>query len=75
MRTKFNKFLQILRPQVEFEPIDPLGDGLGDAILAERNETQAINLDESDDSDTRQFWRAVEDDLHAGNLVEFSDDE
>ena len=75
MRIKFNKILQFFQPQIEFEPIDPLGDGLGDAIIAERNETQAISLDESDDGDTRQFWRAVENDLHAGNLVEFSDDE
>ena len=75
MRTKLNKFLHIFRSQVEFEPIDPLGDGLGDAIEAEQQEPQAILLEESEDGDARQFWRAIEDDLHAGNLVEFSDDE
>ena len=48
---------------------------LDETLIVERNETQAISLDESDDGDTRQFWRAVENDLHAGNLVEFSDDE
>lgn len=75
MQTKFNKILQIFRTQLEFEPIDPLGDGLGDEIDDERREAQAISLEESEDNDTRQFWSAVEDDLHAGNLVEFSDDE
>ena len=73
MQSFFSKITALFaRPVVEFEPIDPFGDGLGDEIAAEQNEPQAISLTEYDDGDTRQFWRAVEEDLHSGNLVEFS---
>ena len=75
MQSFFSKITALFaRPVVEFEPIDPFGDGLGDEIIAEQNEPQAISLTEYDDGDTRQFWRAVEEDLHSGNLVEFSEE-
>ncbi len=75
MQSFFSKITALFaRPAVEFEPIDPFGDGLGDEIIAEQNEPQATSLTEYDDGDTRQFWRAVEEDLHSGNLVEFSEE-
>ena len=56
MQSFFSKITALFaRPAVEFEPIDPFGDGLGDEIAAEQNEPQAISLTEYDDGDTRQF--------------------
>jgi len=41
--------------QMHFSPIDPLGDGLGDEIAAERNEPEAIrDLSEPLDADMLQ---------------------
>ncbi|HCH34541.1 TPA: hypothetical protein DEW05_03370 [Candidatus Saccharibacteria bacterium] len=41
--------------QMHFRPIDPLGDGLGDEIAAERNEPEAIrDLAEPLDADMLQ---------------------
>lgn len=40
--------------QIRFNPIDPLGDGLGDDIAAERNESDAIT-DLSDPIDAQSL--------------------
>ena len=48
---KLAKYL--FRSRLAFQPIDPLGDGLGDLIHAEQTEREAINL--YDEPDTR-FW-------------------
>ena len=73
MNINFTTLLSLFRQRVEFEPIDPLGDGLGDAIAAERNEPQAITLNDFDD-DTGQFWHAIENDIHTGDLVSFDEE-
>lgn len=43
---------------VRFDPIDPLGDGLGDDIAAERNEPEAITdlADPLDAQELAQKW-------------------
>jgi hypothetical protein len=60
-------------PRIQFEPIDPLADGLGEEIAREQQEPQAIRLDQSDITDIQRFWTDVEEDLHGGNSVEFSE--
>lgn len=62
-----------LHPHIQFEPIDPLADGLGEEIAREQQEPQAIRLDQSDITDIQRFWTDVEEDLHRGNSVEFSE--
>lgn len=65
----------IFKPRVQFQPIDPLGDGLGDAIEEERRESQAIHLDDAEDSlRIQQFWQEVEQDIHVSGALSFSDD-
>lgn len=65
----------IFTPRIQFQPVDPLGDGLGDAIEEERRESQAIHLDQNDVIDIQQFWTEVETDIHAGGALSFSDDQ
>ena len=60
-------------PRIQFEPIDPLADGLVEEIAREQQEPQAIRLDQSDIIDIQRFWTDVEEDLHRGNSVEFSE--
>ena len=60
-------------PRIQSEPIDPLADGLGEEIVREQQEPQAICLDQSDITDIQRFWTDVEEDLHRGNSVEFSE--
>ena len=60
-------------PRIQFEPIDPLADGLEEEIAREQQEPQAIRLDQSDITDIQRFWTDVEEDLHRGNSVEFSE--
>lgn len=60
-------------PRIQFEPIDPLADGLGEEIAREQQEPQVIRLDQSDITDIQRFWTDVEEDLHRGNSVEFSE--
>ncbi len=47
--------------QIQFHPIDPLGDGLGDDIAAERREPEAINdlYDMIDPHALEQKWGAL----------------
>lgn len=45
---------------ITFDPIDPLGDGLGDDIAAEQREPEAItSLDDTPSQDLEQFWGEV----------------
>lgn len=49
------------RHRIRFQPIDPLGDGLGDDIAAEQNEADAIT-DLSDPIDAQHLahtWGAL----------------
>ncbi|MGO3701599.1 MAG: hypothetical protein ACTJG2_00195 [Candidatus Saccharimonadales bacterium] len=47
-----------------FNPIDPLGDGLGDAIARERAEPEHIDLTESVNShDLEHQWDMIHQDL------------
>lgn len=49
------------RHHVTFSPVDPLGDGLGDDIAAERREAGAIQdlADPIDAQDLAQSWGAL----------------
>lgn len=49
----------LFRSRLAFQPVDPLGDGLGDLIRAEQAEAGAIDL--HDDLDNR-FWDEM--DMH-----------
>ncbi|MBH2007702.1 hypothetical protein I8H83_03810 [Candidatus Saccharibacteria bacterium] len=46
------------RRHIHFDPIDPLGDGLGDDIAAEQNEPEAITdlSDPLDAQELAQTW-------------------
>lgn len=48
------------RQQVAFAPVDPLGDGLREAIEAERREPEAIRLDEDPAAEyISQAWQEI----------------
>lgn len=51
----------LLRHHIRFDPVDPLGDGLGDDIAAERSEAEAItNLsDPIDAQDLSHRWSVL----------------
>lgn len=66
------KLLNIIKPKLAFEPVDPLDDGLREMIQGEQREPQAINLHD-DDTDIGQFWHAVERDIHNGGALEFAE--
>ncbi|MDO4712833.1 MAG: hypothetical protein Q4B05_02905 [Candidatus Saccharibacteria bacterium] len=53
-----------------FQPVDPLADGLGEAIELERRESEAIQLDGDDSDDIQRFWRRVERDIHGVDRVD-----
>ncbi len=44
-------------------PIDPLGDGLGDDIVAEQSESEAMTLNDIIPSDLETFWCHVCEDI------------
>lgn len=50
---------------ISFKPVDPLGDGLREEIVAEQQEPEAIEaLEEGlDEQALTQFWTEVEDDV------------
>ena len=47
---------------ISFTAVDPLGDGLGDEIAAERAEPEAIVLTEDIDESLADKWQAIVDD-------------
>lgn len=47
--------IHFFHKKLRFEPINPLDDGLGDDIVAEQHEPQAIHLDQGDDVSV-SFW-------------------
>lgn len=49
---------------ISFKPIDPLGGGLGEEIVAEQVEPGAIVLEEGmDGQELSQFWESVKQDV------------
>ncbi len=71
MKQNFNTFFS---KHIAFDPIDPLADGLGDEIQKEQSEPEAIHLDDREYDDIQPFWSAMSDDIHSGNVIDFSDD-
>lgn len=67
-------FTTPFRTKFGFRPVDPLADGLGDDIAAERRESQAIRFDADDSADIQRFWNTVERDIHTGGAVEFAEE-
>ncbi|MDO4773928.1 MAG: hypothetical protein Q4A37_02280 [Candidatus Saccharibacteria bacterium] len=67
-------FTTLFRTKFGFRPVDPLADGLGDDIAAERRESQAIHFDADDSADIQRFWSTVEQDIHTGGAVEFAEE-
>ena len=50
--------------RMSLTPIDPLGDGLREEIEAERQEDDAIDLNETlDDEDFTRYWQEVSDSI------------
>ncbi len=47
-----------------FQPVDPLADGLGDDIAAERREAGSIELDEQLDGTLADRWGEILEDVH-----------
>lgn len=49
---------------ISFLPIDPLGDGLREDIIAEQLEPEAITLEEEvDEAALAEYWQDVERDI------------
>lgn len=67
-------FTTLFRTKFGFRPVDPLDDGLGDDIAAERREPQAIRFDADDSADIQRFWNEVERDINTGRAVEFAEE-
>lgn len=67
-------FTTLFRTKFGFRPVDPLADGLGDAIMAERREAQAMRLEEDDATDIQRFWSRVEKDIESGGAVDFAEE-
>lgn len=62
--------------QIQFDPIDPLGDGLGDAIAAEQHEEEAIHdlYDMIDPRTLEQRWGALLEEVkHEPDWFDFAD--
>lgn len=56
--------MSLFRRTLRFNPIDPLGDGLGDAIARERAELERIELTEDfDGRELEKQWEAIHQDL------------
>ncbi len=52
-------------PKLEFEPVDPLGDGLGDDIEAMRSNPEVVAFQQDIDGQAlTEFWNRVEQDIH-----------
>ena len=52
-------------PKLQFEPIDPLGDGLGDDIAKEQSDPKNLTFQEDIDGvSLTDFWSRVERDIH-----------
>jgi hypothetical protein len=50
--------------RMNLTPVDPLGDGLREEIEAERQEADAIDLNEAlDDEDFTRYWQEVADSI------------
>ncbi|HET8884246.1 MAG TPA: hypothetical protein VFM68_02140 [Candidatus Saccharimonadales bacterium] len=50
---------------ITFTPVDPLGDGLREEIIAEQSESDAIVLEERpDEGELSHYWQSVESDIH-----------
>lgn len=64
------------RHHLKLTKIDPLGDGLGDMIIAEQRESDAINLaDQPDGSTLEDQWNHVVDELKADpSWFDFAED-
>jgi hypothetical protein len=55
-----HKHMSIFRRRIQFSTPDPLGNGLGDDIAAERREPEAImSLEDTQASDLETFWSEV----------------
>lgn len=64
------------RQNLAFQPIDPLADGLGDDIVAEQQETEAIQLSEQLDITLAERWNEILEDVHKDpTWFSFSEDE
>ena len=54
-------------PKLEFEPVDPLGDGLGDDIAREQSNPETLAFQQDiDGRSLTEFWSKVERDIHGG---------
>ena len=50
--------------KIQFSKVDPLGDGLGDEIVSEQLEPEAILLEEGlDGNELSAYWQSVESDI------------
>lgn len=53
-------------PKLAFEPVDPLGDGLGDDIAAQQSNPEVLAFQEDLDADNLvAFWSEVERDVRS----------
>ena len=65
-----------LKRKLAFQPIDPLGDGLGDDIAQEQRESEAIELNEQFDDQLASKWDAILEDVHKDpDWFDFANDE
>lgn len=56
--------MTLFKHTITFSPVDPLGDGIGEDIAAERLEPEAITLEEGvDEAALTEYWQKVEQDI------------
>lgn len=62
--------------KLAFQPVDPLGDGLGDEIAHEQRESEAILLEEQLDDQLASKWDEILNDVHQDpDWFDFANDE
>jgi hypothetical protein len=68
--------MSLFSRHLAFQPVDPLGDGLGDEIEAEQHEKEAIVLEEQLDGSLANSWEQILDDVkHDPDWFQFTEDE
>ena len=68
--------MTLFKRKLAFQPVDPLGDGLGDDIAQEQNETEAIQLQEQFDDQLANKWDEILEDVHKDpDWFDFANDE
>jgi hypothetical protein len=62
--------------RISLPAVDPLADGLDEDIKRERNESEAMTLEDVSETELEQYWNSVESDIQKDpEWFHFSDEE